>query len=339
MRSVHVRAGAAALAGAALTGSVLLFCLSTPALASSVLASSGAQCTRLQGLTDTDLCVTVDSTTSSVAPGGTATYSVDVAVEGGLTVDVTVAISASSGTATYASGCPDGDGSASCWIASLNLLGAPASYDMQVQVPVSAGNGAVTLSATASVPTLLPWTPPSAAASVAVSNPAPTASATPRPSAPPSSPSSAPGKTPAPHSSSGSGSGSGGSGSGGSGSRGAGTGSGGSGSGGSRGAGNGSGSTAVSTGGGSLGAGEPIPLGTVPTVGSASSVVSPGSASGLFPTISAGTPAALPTVRLDAVPAATGMPLAPAATVLGLLVALGGGAFAARDYLRKHARG
>jgi hypothetical protein len=257
----------------------------------------------MQGLTPTDLCVSVAPATASIQAGGTATFTVTVWVENGLTADVTVKLSSG---ATYTSGCPDGDGSASCWIASMNVLGSVSSVQMQVQEPAAAGAASVPLSATASVPTLLPWTPPSAASSVAVIAPAATATASPTPAKTTQTPSptttrSAPAArhtssaTTAPAAQH---------------------------------------STAPTT--QTVGAGPtlpPIPLPSLP--GSGQSVVNPGSASGLFPTISASpSPSSSAQGEAAEIPAeATGyqVPLAPAGLVIAILIALGGAGLGGRQ--------
>jgi hypothetical protein len=271
----------------------------------------------MQGLTVADLCVSVEPIGASVQPGGTATFAVTVSVENGLTADVTVALSARpSGAAAYTSGCPVGNGSASCWIATMNVLGSASSVEMQAQVPASAGGTSVSLTATASVPTVLPWTPPAAGAAIPVAAPAPTHSATPastpKPAPKPAKTTPAPsatrrsatGRAPAPAS--------------------------------------GSRSTAPA----SVGAGPtlpPIPLPTLagPTLsGSGSTVVSPGNASGLFPTISASPPPS-PSAQAQAageVPAeATGfaVPLAPAGLVVAVVIALGGVGLAGRQFYHR----
>src|SRR5262249_55769675 len=87
-------------------------------------------CQQLQGLTAADLCVSVQPTSSSVKPGGTVGYVVDVSVSGGSAIDVTVSLDGSVAGAGFVSGCPGGNGSAKCSILALGLL-APSSYQMQ----------------------------------------------------------------------------------------------------------------------------------------------------------------------------------------------------------------
>jgi uncharacterized membrane protein YgcG len=282
-----------------------------------VAASSVSQCQRLQGLTTADLCVSVQGTVSSIRPGGTAMYSVSVWVEGGFTTSVSVALATepSGAQATFTSGCPVGIGTARCWIPALALLGAPASYQMQAEIPAVSSTPAVTLAATASVPTLLPWTPPSAAASVMVSAPPPPK---PAPSPAPTKRSSPPPPGKSPHGSSPGSAGSGGTG---------GSGSTGSGSAGSGGVGLPAGSRAV------------LPLGPLP---GPTFVVGAGNATGLFPTISPSpgqNAAARAGAAIQAVPAADGLRLAPTGLILGLVLAAVGIMFWTMDFHRRKRAG
>jgi len=281
-----------------------------PAAALAPAAAAGSQCQRLQGLTAADLCVSAQSTVASIRPGGTATYTVSVWVEGGFTTSVSVALATtpSAEQATFSSGCPIGNGTAKCWIPALALLAAPASYQMQVEVPAVSSPPSVTLAATASVPTLLPWTPPSAAASVTVSTPPPPK---PAPSPTPTKRSSPPpGKSPSPH-------------------------------GGSPGSGGSGGSGAVGPGGVGLPAGSRavLPLGPLP---GPTFVVGAGNATGLFPAISpSSTQSAVARAgaAVRAVPAADGLRLAPAGLILGLVLAAFGIMFWAKDFRRRQRAG
>jgi hypothetical protein len=282
-----------------------------PALAAgSRPAVLGSSCQTLQGLTAVDLCVSVQPTSSSVQPGGTAGYVVDVSVSGGSAIDVTVSLDGSVNGATFTSGCPGGNGSAKCSILSLGLL-APSSYQMQAQMPAGAAGTSATLSATASVLTLLPWTPPSAAGSVKVATP-PQPSKSPPPSSSATRPSSgnpSPSQShPSPHGSSGTHAPSRGS----------------SGSNGASGSSRATGSVGAS---GSVGFTGSFPALT--TTGQSSSIVGPGSANGLFPAVgqsfSQGAPgsiAAQPgTERLEAAAYKGGLPLAPVGMALALVLA------------------
>jgi hypothetical protein len=295
----------------------------TPALAAAgkpagpaKLAAAGYQCVRMQGLTLADLCVDVNPSVTSVQPGQTATFMVTVSVEDGLAMDVTVALSDG---ATFTSGCPGGNGSGSCSIASMNLLGSASSDAMEAQIPAAAGATDVALTATASVPTLLPWTPPSAEATVAVVAPTPTRTATPTPTpaktspsatktTPASSSTSAPRHTssatqPTPS--------------------------------------RGTGSPGTSVGAVAAPTLPPIPLPALTEPGK--SVVSPGNASGLFPTIDAtaspSPPAQQTTRELRAQATGFAVPLAPAGLVVAILIALGGASLGGRHLYRERRDG
>ncbi len=292
-----------------------------------------SSCQRLQGLTDAVLCVSVQPAASSIQPGGAASYGVGVSVSGGSALDVTVSLDGSAGGAVFTSGCPGGNGSAKCWILSLGLL-SPSSYQMQAQVPAGAAGTSVTLSATASVPTLLPWTPPSAAGSVMVAtppqpgkSPSPSASAT-RPSRgspSPSQSSSSPHGSPTAHVPSSGSSGS-------SGSRGA------SGSVGANGA---SGPVGATGSVGSVGFTGSFPQLT--TTGQSDSIVGPGSANGLFPTVgpassqgAPGSTAAQPgTQRLEAAAYKGGLPLAPVGLAMALVLSAVWGALTLPGWYRR----
>jgi len=161
---------------------LVLVTASTPALAA---ADSGSACQPIPGLTQQDLCVSVQAESSSVQPGGTAGYEVEVSVTSGTALDVTVSLAASSaGTPTFTTSCIVGASTSHCWIATMGLLGSPSSDQLQARVPAGAAGSAATLTATAVVPTLVLWTPPSASASMAVA--APTVASSPAPATSPS---------------------------------------------------------------------------------------------------------------------------------------------------------
>jgi hypothetical protein len=284
-----------------------------PAAASPSGAPAGAQCVRMQGLTLADLCVSVQPAAASVHPGGIAAFTVTVSIENGFSTGVTVALSAEpSGEATFTSGCPGGDGSASCSVSSLNLLGSPSSYQLQAQLPAPSGDTSVALTATASVPTLLPWTPPAAGASVAVITPTPTPSPTATKTTPaPATTWPARSTKPAPKQPSPS-------------------------------AGSQSSAPAVTVGAGAGPTLPPIPLPTL--AGPANAVVRAGSASGLFPTISAtpspGTSAQGASTReMPAEAAGFQVPLAPAGLIIAILIALGGAGLGGRQLYHRRRDG
>jgi hypothetical protein len=277
---------------AALAAGVQVSAFASPAVAAS-------QCQRLQGLlTSPDLCVSVQASSPSVRPGNTVGFVVGVSVTGGSAASVTVKLSASSGAADITGGCPAGNGSASCWIATMNVLGSPSGYTLDVSAPGGSAGSSVTLDATASAATLLSSTPPSAGVSVPVvapPSPSPSHSRSPSSSSSSSSslsPSPAPGRSSAAPGQGRSPSG--------------------------------HPSPGVSTSVGAVGAVGPVGFtGTFPPAdtGVGSSLVQPGNAAGMFPTIGpSAAPGSGPAQRVGAVPDAyrSGLPLAP----IGLVVAL-----------------
>jgi hypothetical protein len=307
-----VRGLPASLLAGGLLAVALTAGLSAPALAGGAAVAS--QCQRVPGLTPAQLCVSVQRTVSGIRPGGVATYAVSVWVASGFAADVTVALTAqpSGDQPTYVSGCPVGNGTASCWIPDLALLGAPSSYQLQARIPVASRVSSVTLAATASAPALGAWTPPAAAASVPVS--APSAAPSPKPAPSKRASSSPPGRSPSPRTSPVS----------------------------SSAPSSADPAGAASGSGPGLGPGAALPLAPLPALpANGSSITAAGNASGLFPTIS---PAAAPgtqfSEKLRAVPAASGLKLAPTAVVLGLVtVALGLGLAMKDRYWRKRPHG
>jgi hypothetical protein len=179
MRLIALRKLLAVLALLAAVAVLALTTASTPALA----ADSGSACQPLPSLTHQDLCVSVQAESSSVQPGATAGYVVGVSVTSGTALDVTVSIDASAGSPAFTTSCIVGASTSHCWIATMGLLGSPSSDQMQAQVPAGAAGSAETLTATAVVPTLVPWTPPSASASMNIATP--TVASSPAPSASP----------------------------------------------------------------------------------------------------------------------------------------------------------
>jgi hypothetical protein len=267
----------------------------TPALAA---ASSGSGCQAIPGLTEPELCVSVQAESSSVQPGGTADYLVQVSVTGGVALDVTVSLGASSsGTPVFTSSCIVGANTSHCWIATMGVLGSPTTDQMQARVPPGPAGSTLTLTATAVVPTLVLWTPPSASASMAVATP-PTASSSPTPSASaPSSASADPSPTASPSSPAVS-------------------------------------PTTAATGSG----GSALPgavSGTLPT-GRSGSVSGAGSASGLFPAVSGSPSPAAQTEQADPVAYSRGLPMGQVAIGIGAALLLGWAAVVGpRLYRRK----
>ena len=116
------------------------------------------------------LCVSVQSSQSSIKRGQTATYTVQVSTKGGSAsnVLVTAAVQPSSQKATFTSGCTRGDGTASCLVGSVTAT-APATLKAQIAVASNATSvSSLTLTATASIATTAKWTPPAATGTTSV---------------------------------------------------------------------------------------------------------------------------------------------------------------------------
>jgi len=115
--------------------------------------------------------VSVQRSQSSIKRGQTATYVVQVSARnGGSASGVSVALTAqpSSQKPTFSSGCPKGDGTASCSIGSMTT-GQTVSLDARIPVASNAASvSSVKLTATASVVITAKWTPPAAAVTTAV---------------------------------------------------------------------------------------------------------------------------------------------------------------------------
>jgi hypothetical protein len=114
--------------------------------------------------------VSVERSQSSIDRGNTADYVVHVSTEDGPASDVSVTLTAlpSSERATFRSGCAEGNGAASCTIASVTAT-APVTLDAQIPVASKAKSvTSVTLTATAAIVTTAKWTPPAAAETVTV---------------------------------------------------------------------------------------------------------------------------------------------------------------------------
>jgi hypothetical protein len=111
--------------------------------------------------------VSVQRAQSSIKPGQTATYVVQVSTQNTTATvsNVSVALTAqpSSQKPTFTSGCAKGGGTASCSISSVTAK-QPASLNAKIPVAAKATSvSSVKLTATASVVTTAKWTPPAAA--------------------------------------------------------------------------------------------------------------------------------------------------------------------------------
>ena len=115
--------------------------------------------------------MSVQRSQSSIKRGQTATYMVQVSAQnGGSASGVSIALTAqpSSQKPTFSSGCPKGDGTASCSVGSMTT-GQTVSLDAHIAVASNAtAVSSVKLTATASVVTTAKWTPPAAAETTAV---------------------------------------------------------------------------------------------------------------------------------------------------------------------------
>jgi len=145
--------------------------------------------------TQAELCVSVQTSQSSIKSGQAASYTVQVwAVNGSASgVSVTLTGSPAGEAPDFTGRCPSGDGSATCTIGALATPIAPSTYQMSAQIPVAAGATSVTsvtLTATADAATSPAMTVlPTAAETVAVSAPTPAASTPAASASPPSTPS------------------------------------------------------------------------------------------------------------------------------------------------------
>jgi hypothetical protein len=115
--------------------------------------------------------VSVERSQTSVARGQKAAYIVRVSTENnGSASNVSVALAAqpASQKPTFTSGCPKGNGTATCSVSSVS---AKQPAELNAQIPVASTATSVTsvkLTATASIVTSVKWTPPSAAETVTV---------------------------------------------------------------------------------------------------------------------------------------------------------------------------
>jgi len=178
------------------------------------LAATSSQCEPLSAAatpsptasaTQAELCVSVQTSQSSIKTGQAASYTVQVWAANGSAagVSVTLAGTPQGEEPSFTGRCPSGDGSATCTIGSMATALAPSSDQMQAQIPVASGATSitsVTLTATADAVTSPAMTVlPTAAETVAVSVPTAAAS-TPAASQSPTStpsPSASPATVPA----------------------------------------------------------------------------------------------------------------------------------------------
>jgi hypothetical protein len=163
-------------------------------------AAMGSQCEPLPADTSAspsaspsspvELCVSVQASQSSIAPGQTASYTVQVSTENGPASGVSVTLTATpqGQQPEFTSLCPSGNGTATCTIGSLGSSASPAAYQVQAQIPVASSATSVTsvtLTATADAATTAAMSAmPAAAAAVTVSAPAASPTTAPATTAP-----------------------------------------------------------------------------------------------------------------------------------------------------------
>lgn len=237
-------------------------CQALPAASDSSASSSSSAGT---------LCVSVSWSEASVERGQAAVFTVQVSAPDGPVPSTSVTLSAapSGQEAVFTADCPSADGAATCTLGQLDTSTTPESFTMQAAITVPAGDSSVsgvTLTATAQAASSPAMTTlPAAAGTIAetappaTSKPSPTPTQTSaKPTPKPSATKSAPATTPTTKSPS-------------TGTSGPGT----------------SGTSTVGTGTvapGTWNPGTVAPI-VLPSVGSSTTVISPGSATGLFPDI------------------------------------------------------
>lgn len=163
------------------------------------LASISSQCQPLPSAAtpspttiQAELCVSVQTSQSSIKTGQAASFTVQVwAVNGSAWgVSVTLTGAPAGEQPVFTGRCPSGDGSATCTIGSMATALAPSTFQMHAQIPVAAGTTSVTsvtLTATADAATSPVMSVlPTAAETVGVSAPT-VAASTPAAGAPPAS--------------------------------------------------------------------------------------------------------------------------------------------------------
>ena len=127
--------------------------------------------------------MSVQRSQSSIKPGQTAGYVLQVSTKNGTAADVSVALTAqpTSQKPTFTSGCAKDDGTASCHLSSVTTK----ATSLNAQIPVAskaASVSSVKLTATASVVTTTKWTAPAAAETTTVAAAAAKSSGSPSPS-------------------------------------------------------------------------------------------------------------------------------------------------------------
>lgn len=123
-----------------------------PAASASPSASASPAATAAAG----QLCLSVQADQTSIKPGQTSTWVVQVWAQGGSAPDVTVGLTTTPAGlgASFASACPTGDGSSSCTLGDMGTALTPSFYVLHAQLKVPASStGTVTLVAAADAAT------------------------------------------------------------------------------------------------------------------------------------------------------------------------------------------
>jgi hypothetical protein len=147
---------------------------STPSSSSSPSSSPSASASGAQP----QLCVGVQVSEATIAPGNTATWTIGVSAQSGTVPGVTVTLATNpAGLAgTFTSSCPNGSGTATCTLGDLATSVTPASYQLEAEVgiPATTSAGTLTLTATAGAASTPAMTvDPAAGQSVTITAPSP----------------------------------------------------------------------------------------------------------------------------------------------------------------------
>lgn len=148
----------------------------SPSSSSSPSSSPSASASSTQP--QPQLCVGVQVTQATIAPGNTATWTVGISAQDGAVPGVTVTLATNpAGLAgTFTSSCPSGSGTATCTLGDLATSVTPASYQIEAEVGIPAGTsaGTLTLTATAGAASTPAMTvDPAAGQSITITAPSP----------------------------------------------------------------------------------------------------------------------------------------------------------------------
>lgn len=157
----------------------------TPDPSSTASASPTASVSPTASGAATELCVSVQDSSTAVEVGQPASFTVQVWVQNGAAAQVTVALAAAPDgmQAAFTGSCPSGNGTTTCQLGTLDTASATSQYQLQAQIPVPSGSDSVTsvtLTATGGATTTPALTTVPIAANTVTVTPAP---ASPSPSA------------------------------------------------------------------------------------------------------------------------------------------------------------